>query len=105
MATLHRVTREFAPQQPRPSTAEEEENPPASLPMYLAGLIVTLCGLFAISLILDDVGFSNLTMGLAIIGTTVSYLSRKQNIDSLAVWSCWKWRFSGSPRRLLPGST
>src|SRR5438067_1162309 len=79
MATLHSVTREFVPP-PRPLAAEEEENPPASLPMYLAGLIVTLCGLCAISLILDDVDVSNLTMGLAIIGTTVSYLSRKQNI-------------------------
>ncbi len=53
---------------------------PPSLPLYLSVLVVVQCGLLAVGLILNDAGFSNLTMGLATIGITVSYISRKQNV-------------------------
>src|SRR5205809_6993791 len=53
---------------------------PPSLPLYLSVLVVVQCGLLAVSLILSDIGFSNLTMGLATIGITVSYISRKQSV-------------------------
>src|SRR5512142_2618860 len=65
--------------------ADSEANAPASLPMYLASLVVTFCGLYAVNLTLDDASFANLTLGLTLIGFAVSYISRRQNVAPRAI--------------------
>jgi transglutaminase-like putative cysteine protease len=54
---------------------------PPSLPMYLAALIVTGCGLFAATEYLADDAFSHLIYGLTILGFIVSFVSRQQNVS------------------------
>ncbi|HXG23479.1 MAG TPA: hypothetical protein VNJ09_02905, partial [Chthonomonadales bacterium] len=61
------------------SDAAPELRPAPSILMYIAGLVVTLCGIYAVNVVIEDPGFANLTYGLAIIGAVVSYISRKQS--------------------------
>lgn len=67
------------------SDAAPELRPAPSILMYIAGLAVTLCGIYAVNVVIEDPGFANLTYGLAIIGTAVSYISRKQSASPRAV--------------------
>lgn len=65
--------------------ATPELRPAPSILMYIAGLVVTLCGLYAVNVVIEDPGFANLTYGLAIIGTVVSYISRRQSASPRAI--------------------
>lgn len=58
----------------------DEYQTPASIPLYLSALVITLCGLVAVNLLLEDAAFMNLTMGLTTIGFLVSYVSRRMRI-------------------------
>jgi transglutaminase-like putative cysteine protease len=51
-----------------------------SIPMYLAGLIVTFAGLYAAHMSLGDPSFATLVSGLTLIGFAASYIVRQQNI-------------------------
>jgi transglutaminase-like putative cysteine protease len=62
-----------------------EQRPAPSVLMYMAGLVVTLCGLYAVNVVIEDPGFANLTYGLTVIGTLVSYISRKQSASPRAI--------------------
>jgi len=62
------------------ATTTDEYQTPASIPLYLSALIATLCGLYAVFLLLEDVPFTQLTMGLTFIGFLVSFVSRKMKI-------------------------
>lgn len=64
---------------------DDAAQPPASTPLYVAGLIITICGLYAINIILGDSAFGNLTIGLATAGWLVSFISRKQNVAPRAI--------------------
>lgn len=68
------------PAAPASDTPEPSVTPP-SLPMYLAALIVTGCGLFAATEYLADDAFSHLIYGLTILGFIVSFVSRQQNVS------------------------
>ncbi len=62
-----------------------EEIPPPSLPMYLASLTVTLCGLLAAGLALYDTGFVALIIGLAVVGYGVSFFTRQQSVHPRSI--------------------
>src|SRR5262245_47176052 len=64
---------------------ESPERTPASVPLYVAALVVQVTGLLIVSMILDDPGFGTLTCSLAIIGTIVSYLCRRLNVPSSSI--------------------
>lgn len=61
-----------APAQQTP--ARVQGTTPPSVLMYLAGFIVTACGLYAVSLALADEHFAVLTLAMTVIGFVVSYL-------------------------------
>jgi transglutaminase-like putative cysteine protease len=72
--------------QPTPPPRNEEEyQPPPSLLMYLAGFIVTFCGLYPVTLTLEDPSFTMLILSLTVIGFLVSYISCQQNISSRTI--------------------
>jgi transglutaminase-like putative cysteine protease len=54
---------------------------PPSIPMYIAALIVTCCGVYAATEYLADEPFAKLVFGLTILGFIVSYVSRQQNVS------------------------
>ncbi len=68
-----------------PLAPEEEYQPPPSLLMYLAGFIVTFCGLYPVMLTLEDPSFTMLILSLTVIGFLVSYVSCQQNIASRTI--------------------
>ena len=69
----------------RVDTAEGRTTP-GSLPLYIAGYLVTLSALMSMGLILDeDPGFISLVMGLSAIGFAVSFLLRRQSINAYSV--------------------
>jgi hypothetical protein len=55
--------------------------PPPSLWLYLAGLCVTLSGLYAVNFGSQDQNFTLLTVGLAVCGYLVSYVLRLRRIS------------------------
>lgn len=70
------------PNAPSQAAAEEE---PISLWLYLAGLCVTLSGLYAVNFDITDRSFASLTYGLAIGGYLTSYLMRVCRLPLKAV--------------------
>lgn len=62
--------------------AAHAHDAPVSLFLYLAGLIVTLAGLYAVNFGIEDPNFANLTYGLATSGYVVSYLLRVRRVDT-----------------------
>lgn len=60
--------------------SEPAAAPAPSIPMYVAGLIVTYAGLHAANLSLGDPSFAALILGLTLIGFAASYITRRQNI-------------------------
>ncbi len=72
------LSRDSAGQQVEP----EEQPTPASLPMYFAAIVITLCGLQAVNITLEDPGFGNLTLILTMVGFMVSFLCRQQRLPS-----------------------
>jgi hypothetical protein len=67
---------------PAQASAEEE---PISLWLYLAGLCVTLSGLYAVNFDITDRSFASLTYGLALGGYLTSYLMRACRLPLKAV--------------------
>lgn len=67
-----------------PTQAATEEEP-ISLWLYLAGLCVTLSGLYAVNFDITDRSFASLTYGLAIGGYLTSYLMRVCRLPLKAV--------------------
>lgn len=62
------------------TTPTEQRDQEPSVPLYVAGTLVILSGLYAVNLEVDDSGFAMLTYALAIIGAVISFLSRKQGV-------------------------
>jgi len=65
-----------------------DQGPPVagpSLMLYLAGLTVTLCGLYAVNYGNADTNFAALTIGLAVCGYAFSYGLRIRRISTQAV--------------------
>src|SRR5579871_5187217 len=52
------------------------EDGPVSVWLYIAGLLVTLSGLYAVNFGIEDRSFTLLTYGLAVTGYLTSYLMR-----------------------------
>ncbi len=68
------------------AVAQEAVDPTAvSLWLYLAGLCVTLSGLYAVNFYLGDSNFANLSYGLAIAGYVFSYFIRVRQVDLNAI--------------------
>src|SRR5688572_30578079 len=51
------------------------------LPLYIAGLVVTLCGIGAVSATLDDPSLGSLTAGLTVLGFVISLVLRLLRVD------------------------
>lgn len=58
---------------------------PVSIWLYIAGLCVTLSGLYAVNFGLEDASFANLSYGLAIAGYVFSYVTRARGVDLNAI--------------------
>src|SRR5690348_5600950 len=73
-----------APAMPEADATGEWQSPP-SLPLYIAAFVISICGLYAVNLELDDPSFALMTEALVLLGFFVSYISRKFNVSSRAV--------------------
>src|SRR5713226_235270 len=60
--------------------APQEMEGPVSIWLYLAGLMVTLSGLYAVNYGMDDPNYALVTYGLAICGYVTSYVLRVRRI-------------------------
>ena len=59
---------------------------PGSVPLYVAGFLVTLSALLSMRLLLDeDPGFISLIIGLSAIGFVVSFLVRRQGVNAYSI--------------------
>ncbi len=74
-------------QQQLPLTENKENNPsyPISPWIYLAGITVTLSGIYAVNYGINDPGFALLTYSLTLAGYIYSYLARRANFNIVSL--------------------
>jgi transglutaminase-like putative cysteine protease len=72
------------------------------LPLYIAGLVVTLCGIGAVSVTVDDPSLSSLTVGLTVLGFAISLALRLTRMDpNLALYPAFGLGFFLAARRFI----
>ena len=65
----------------RAQALRQQEQSGVSLWLYIAGLCVTLSGLYAVNYSLEDANFANCTYALALVGYAFSYTVRVRQVD------------------------
>src|SRR5437867_3932402 len=75
------------------------------LPLYAAGLVVTLCGIGAVLSTIDDPSLGTLTVGLTVLGFAVSLVLRLSQVDpNLALYPAFGLGFFLAAQRFITAS-
>src|SRR5262249_48649294 len=74
------------------------------LPLYLAGLVVTLCGIGTVSSTIDDPSLGSLTIGLTVLGFGISLALRLSRVDpNLALYPAFGLGFFLAAQHFITG--